>query len=193
MKFIIRVNSIEPNIELIGKKINLQLQKEFLFMQFVPENKTSYQVSDIDRFKKKLSFSKNINNQNHFYLLTHGHNMSNVIQNSLLKTLEESKYPIGIITSNHNSLLPTLYSRCQVILIDEELYTNEYFELDYDSMLKMERKELIIYLEKYIKNLDMQNFLQIDNLDKALKMIKANCKIEPVIIELQRNLQRINV
>jgi hypothetical protein len=58
MKFIIKVNSIEPNIELIGKKINLRLQKEFLFIQFVPENKTSYQVSDIDRFKKKSIFQK---------------------------------------------------------------------------------------------------------------------------------------
>ena len=114
-----------------------------------------------------LSITPSISN-NKVALLMNAHTMNEVSQNALLKSLEEPAPNTFIIllTNRSNSLLQTIYSRCQIInmpsLTDNEI--NEILEL-YFTILNPK-----IFIDMCSD--DLKKFFNVDNLNLNFDYIK---------------------
>lgn len=191
------IRLVKSNVKLIikvtGKNLsheelkNLLIQRigEFEFV-FVSPNDKSYKIDEIRSFINQLNKKQNNLTKNIFYILTNGDDLSVICQNALLKTLEESKYPIGIIVTNPFNLLPTVLSRCQIVFINFKKKTYETdIEITFDNiseLTKLERKDLIALIEQ--KMFSCSEFLDILHYQDAINKLKANCKTESVLLDL---------
>ena len=89
--------------------------------------KTSYQVKDADEFTERLSMGSY--GRYLIGIIDDADSLSEVVQNKLLKTLEEPHDSVILLlgTSNRDHLLNTVRSRCSVIRLQD------YYESDYEE------------------------------------------------------------
>ncbi len=163
----------------------------YVFIQ--PKDKT-YKVEEIRTFTSRLHNRPTDLTENLFYILLYGDELSIICQNALLKTLEESAYSIGILVKNTDSLLPTIRSRCQLMMLLTDGHIDDNsdslrVELDFVKLYKSERNDAIIKLEVYIDSLKPEEILLTLPIQNAINKLNSNCKVEAVIIELENNLK----
>lgn len=101
-----------------GKIINVENNSDIYLIK--PENRKILKESILslqEAFKSKSQV-----NENRVYIIDGVENMNDFSSNSLLKFLEEPEDNIYafLITSNINKVLPTIKSRCQVLMIDNK-------------------------------------------------------------------------
>ena len=112
------------------------------------------------------------------YVIYDAVNLEEVVQNALLKTLEEPPaYDIFfLVTSNANKLLETIRSRCITIKDNEDI--------DYKSVLELE------YLEDAILNISNAKYMAVsDKMSFAEKLASKEYKLKD-LIKLYRYLLR---
>lgn len=126
---------------------------------------------------------------------------SDIHQNFILKTLEESKHIFVLVTNSIHKILPTVISRC----ITLHCQTNEVSSIDDFSdllsikqvkeMLKsnITRDELLDFLNKLICSNQINNFEYVLALDKAIKLLDSNCSVKSTILYLWSVLNRYYV
>lgn len=104
-----------------------------------------------------------------FYIIIGANLMNDTSSNKLLKTIEEpSENNIGfLLTSNIDSLLPTIKSRCEIL---SEIYENEVLEPNNND----EVKEIA---EKLIKEIEKKDLVEFNKLKSDNKIIKDNGKL----------------
>lgn len=131
-------------------------------------------------------------NKNRVYIIDEAEKMNQHASNSLLKFLEEPSdniYAI-LISSNINRILPTIKSRCQVLMIDNQISFNlKNYDIEYIKKIL----NIIVLFEK--DGLNSLPFLY-QNLDKKIDKedLKNMIKVVKYFYEdclnslLQRNL-----
>lgn len=138
------------------------------------KNTTSIGIEDVKNMQKKI-FLRPIKSQTKAIVIEESHLLTPEAQNALLKVLEEPPLHTIIILSaeTKDSLLPTIVSRCQVIMLEEE-------------NLELTPKEHLEYIE-FIKKLPTLSVG--DRLKKAEILAKDKQKaiewIEKLIIALR--------
>lgn len=199
MKLIIqtKTNFSSENISELTSLLQEQIGSNFEFIFIEPKDK-SYKIEEIKNFTSKLNRKQSDLTQNLFYILLYGDNLSPVCQNALLKTLEESAYSIGILVKNTNSLLPTIKSRCQTLNLSsrfDEVKTgisssssHSEINLDYSKLAKLDRNLVIKELEETIESLKNDEVTKTLPLQNAIDKLNANCKVEAVLVEMERAL-----
>lgn len=164
---------------------------DFSYTLIEPKEK-SYKVEEIKEFVRRISLKKDSNTSKIVSVITKGDSLSPIVQNSLLKPLEDSDVNLLILVKNPHSLLPTVRSRMQEkhmsISKDEFLTDNKNLkDLDFDaitSLSKLERSEVVKNLESIIESIDSSQIDKVLFYQDAIHKINANCKVEAVLIEL---------
>lgn len=105
-----------------SQQIKVYLQREnllHLHYQLTPSGK-SIGVEDIKNLIAQTKYAANPGTVNTF-LIEEGQKMTLPAQNALLKTLEEARpeQQFVIATNNHLLLLPTITSRCRLVVLQE--------------------------------------------------------------------------
>lgn len=127
--------------------------------------------------------TKSLTNKNRVYIIDEAEKMNLYAANSLLKFLEEPEENIYaiLITSNVNKILPTIKSRCQILMIDNkcdfniETISKEQIESACDIVYKFETKGydgLPFIYEKLSKKIEKED-LKI--LIKIVKYLYRDC------------------
>lgn len=160
----------------------------------------SIKIDQIRELTKKV-YEKPVVSNKKVYIINDSQFMTKEAQNSLLKTLEEPPEYVTIIliTSNENSFLPTIKSRCTKIsfnrLKDDELITILKKEYNYsdisDITLKIAdgsiKKALSLKDSKqeYIKTNDifgnLENIDLIDIIASKEKIFKDKTQVEDIL------------
>lgn len=193
MKLIIsskNLNNLTENEEIHEELSKLiKLEQNIKLKIFFPKD-SKYKIEQIKELIKSFSRKKDLENE-YIYVVMKAELLTDVTQNALLKTLEESDYSIIFVTSNIDSLLPTLISRCQT-LFDNSLHKdiadskqNVFAIADIARLSKLTRPELISMLESKINSQEIDNILFYQ---KAIDQINSNCKIESILFELVNKL-----
>lgn len=109
-------------------KIDKGIHPDVIYVQF--EGVKSIKVEQIREGVEERLFLKSFEGKFKVVIVDEAHRMSNGAQNAFLKTLEEppANSVIILITSNPDSLLPTIRSRCQLVrfnTLPEELILEE--------------------------------------------------------------------
>lgn len=180
------------NQETVKKKVESFLDKSLdLDYIFISPKEGKYLIDDIRSFLKKLNITR-LQKKVPVYVILNADLMQPIVQNSILKALEESKNTIVLTVSNISSLLPTVRSRCIEIFDKfEPQDLNKNIELDIENLLKMDRAELIKTLSEFQYSIDKNenNFsVKILALERAIRLLQSNCKIEAVLMELNRKI-----
>lgn len=116
-----------------------------------------------------------LTNKNKVYIIEEVEKMNQHASNSLLKFLEEPAQNIYaiLITSNLNKVLPTIKSRCQILMIDNKndfkmvSYDKDYINkiLDIISGFEKEKYDFLPYIyanfNKKIEKEDLKNFIKV--------------------------------
>lgn len=103
----------------------------------VKQNSQSIGIEDIKQMQKKL-FLKPIKSKTKAVILEDSHLLTTEAQNALLKVLEEPPEHTIIVlaTDTKDVLLPTILSRCKIIVLEEEqLALSEEETIDYQTFL----------------------------------------------------------
>jgi len=184
VKLIIKISDKDVSEDKLKNLLNQNIG-EYQYILVSPKDK-AYKIEEIRTFINQLNKKQNDYTNKRFYILSAGDNLSAVCQNALLKTLEESKYSVGILVSNPFSLLPTVTSRCQITFLDfqnspTDINSEVVFE-DISGLAKLERRELVLLVEQ--KMLSLNNFSHAPYYQEAINRLNANCKAESVLIEL---------
>jgi len=182
-------------IENDALKAELSTKFEGYEFVFIKPADDSYKIEEIRDFLSKINKKQSEFTRNIFYILKSGDKMSQVVQNSLLKTLEESNYSIGILVKNEAALLPTIRSRCQILYLDFKIEENiDSDDIGFDeisSMAKQERIDVVTSIEHKMYSIIKTPTKAIFYQD-ALNKLNANCKIESVLVELVEKLRNSN-
>lgn len=114
-------------------KIDKGIHPDVIYVQF--EGVKSIKVEQVREGVEERLFLKSFEGKYKIVIVDEAHRMSNGAQNAFLKTLEEPppNSVIILITSNPDSLLPTIRSRCQLIKFNplpEELILEELKKRD---------------------------------------------------------------
>lgn len=109
-------------------KIDKGIHPDVIYVQF--EGVKSIKVEQIREGVEEKLFLKSFEGKYKVVIVDEAHRMSSGAQNAFLKTLEEppANSVIILITSNTDSLLPTIRSRCQLVrfnTLSEELILQE--------------------------------------------------------------------
>lgn len=109
-------------------KIDKGIHPDVIYVQF--EGVKSIKVEQIREGVEEKLFLKSFEGRYKVVIVDEAHRMSSGAQNAFLKTLEEppANSVIILITSNPDSLLPTIRSRCQLVrfnTLSEELILEE--------------------------------------------------------------------
>ena len=128
---------------------------------------------------QELLKTKSQINKNRVYIINGAEKMNDYAANSLLKFLEEPEENIYaiLISENLNQVLPTIKSRCQILLIKEtnEFNFNEITEEDIEKSIKLielietKRKNSEAYLYDIINKKEDKE--QIKTIIKVMKNI----------------------
>ena len=142
------------------------------------------------------------------YIILGSSDLSDVAQNSLLKLLEEPPKNIEfiIISPTKSNLLPTVRSRLPILKINNHHIVNELelnlARLDYKDVFsflkenarvkKEEAKELVQALFHRATVVDMLILspLQLDNFDKAYRLLSLNSRPQSVLAMLLMSFAR---
>lgn len=192
MKYIL-INSL-PSIEsiqnIVRKKINF-IPEEPSFNVITPKE-GKYTSEEIREFFEQITRSR-LQSENTIHIIMQCELITPVTQNIMLKPLEESNCVIILSVNNPASILPTIRSRCNEIYVEKTLGENQSsrikeIKLDLPKLSKMDRETLIAELVFMVdhSNADHKVILAFE---ESIKMLKANCKIESVLMELDRKIQ----
>ena len=192
MKYIL-INSL-PSIEriqdIVKKKINF-IPEEPSFNIITPKE-GKYTSKEIRKFFDQITRSR-LQSENTIHIIMQCELITPVTQNIMLKPLEESNCVIILSVNNPASILPTIRSRCNEIYVEKMIGENQSsriteIKLDLPKLSKMDRETLIAELVFMVdsSNADHKVILAFE---ESIKMLKANCKIESVLAELDRKVQ----
>ncbi len=189
---ITRVNEITflySEIENLLKKYDTKL----LFHVITPKD-GKYSIDTIRDFIRKVSLTTVQTGFLNIYLIVQADLIPPLSQNILLKVLEESDKTIFMTVNNVNAILPTIRSRCieifcgnrQAKYLSSSVPQKEA-KIDFDELMNLDREQLINKLLEYQYFLTMHNnsHLYILALERALKLLQSNCKVEAAILELK--------
>lgn len=180
--------------ELVVSVLSNYFGNDYTFHLIYPEE-TNYKIAEIKKLTTKLA-RKSSNELEDVYVLMQCDRMSNICQNALLKTLEDSKYSLILVVGNLGALLPTIQSRCFVEYIETDKTNSSHSELilnDYDdisSVAKYERDKVRTMLVQMVNDSVQLNPDILLFYEEAIKKLDANCKIESILYEL---LSKIHV
>lgn len=118
--------------------------------------------SDILSVQDHIELTSQLSNYK-VYIIDEAENMNSSASNSLLKTLEEPENNViaFLITKNINLIIPTIKSRCQVILIssdsgNDELFVNKDETLSFSKLLEEKFTDLIAYENIFFDKSNLQ-------------------------------------
>ena len=158
-------------------------------------------MSDLRNFFQKTSYL----NDKRVYLIEEAHKLNSTTANMILKFLEEPLKGViaFFITTNLDSVLSTIKSRCQIVNcfyeqstdvnIDyKELVDNIFINNPYENLFnlkkvfdKFDRSELINifndYLNFYYLNFDVKYKNRIFVVNKAINMLNNNVNVDYII------------
>jgi DNA polymerase III delta prime subunit len=151
---------------------------------------SDYSIESVRSISNFLSMSP-YSHDSKVIIIPQADNLSPESQNTLLKNLEEpgdNNY-FFLLTLRPQSLINTIISRCHLIKINDTSTTTPPFIFPTntaEALLLSEQlsvnKELVLpLLENQIKVTSPKNFLQINKLIKATKMLKANLDPKTVL------------
>lgn len=112
-------------------------------------------------------------------IINNAHNLSELLQNTLLKIVEEppANGVIVLQVTTKESLLPTLRSRLERILTEKSRRIITRKELKVSELFSLERSTIVAELERVMSGLDLAHTMDIyrhNLLDKTVRKIKAN-------------------
>lgn len=112
-------------------------------------------------------------------IINNAHNLSELLQNTLLKIVEEppANGVIVLQVATKESLLPTLRSRLERILTEKSKRIITRQELKVSELFSLERSTIVAELERVMSGLDLAHTMDIyrhNLLDKTVRKIKAN-------------------
>lgn len=129
--------------------------------------------SDTIKKEKILELENNLSitsqlNSNKLYIIKECEKLNGPAANCLLKTLEEPKENIYafLITSNFDSIMPTIKSRCQILKL-EKIENNELDleklenALEFIKMVEKYETKSIVYYSNIYKELDKKNLKEV--------------------------------
>lgn len=185
-----RLNKLENRDEVVREIKSAANIRDNLKINLVYPDDVKYKIEQIKKFIKTFHKKKDEENE-YVNILMRSELLSDVTQNALLKTLEESDYSVILVTSNLDSLLPTLISRCQTLILKDEgeSFTKTTTELNFKSIAslsKLPREEVVALIEGKLFEGDLSKILI---LQEALNQLNSNCKIESVLFELVSKLK----
>lgn len=130
------------------------------FIVISSDDKKNILKDDVYRLKE-LFLNKSYLNKKRIYLIEEAHKLNSTSANMILKFLEEPAPGIigFFITTNLDSVLTTIKSRCQIVNCFYELKNSEYNESDYNIIESLfnDNKYINIFIvkkkfEKYDRN-----------------------------------------
>ncbi len=198
MKTIICGSWGDLEFEEIAEEIGKSIGREYHYLFFRPEKaknrkNVQYTADQIREFIRGQAQKRNPEVPEQVCVFLQADTMSHIVQNMLLKTLEESSCHILLLVENVDSLLSTIRSRCQtdyIVIKDRQRKNGVHELLDLSSaekivaLAKNERDEVIRILELEMQATPSAEYSRILALQEAVHKIKANCKVEAVLFEL---------
>lgn len=162
-----------------GKKINIEDNPDIYIIK--PEKDKILKESIIslqESFKLKSQI-----NENRVYIIDEVHYMNDFSANALLKFLEEPEKNIYafLLTRNLSKVLPTIKSRCQVLMassdyeVDFSIFEREDINtaISFVKCFETHKEKAITYIYDFIpKKLDKQN---IKNMISIIKYFYRDC------------------
>lgn len=130
-------------------------------------------------------------------LITNAQHLSEIIQNTLLKTVEEppSQGTVVFQTSSVDAFLPTLRSRLQKLPnISERSRSVSPIKLDIAALMKKDRADVIAELEGALLSLDLstkEGVYQHQLLNATLRRLRQNVNVKLALdwLHLNSNLE----
>lgn len=160
------------------------------------KKKRSYSLEFVKRIVHRTSIKSKENST--CIVFTEGECLTDLSQNALLKTLEDSRYSFVIFIKNISILLDTIQSRCNIIYINRKVSSKEvvknvdHSKIEVDVLSKMQREEVITFLDRYYQNLSNEDkIIFYEYFDDAVKKIKANCKVDASLYNLLGSIEKI--
>lgn len=229
MNYILVVGkNVEQNKDSIGtqnisKLYNHNLEDLEFFNPIYNSSTKSYvyRVSDVRNILKKVAI-KSGNASGRGFVFYNSELLTPIIQNALLKNIEDSAISFIFISSKANHFLPTFLSRCTVINCEKKLKdinsnrkgsvskkagTNlEYAKkqhavknqelvgsLDYENIQVLVKKSREEVVE-YLDNLlsNRENVQYYKYIDDAAKQIVNNCKVEACLYNLVYRMEQLS-
>ncbi|BDQ04695.1 MAG: hypothetical protein KatS3mg084_0213 [Candidatus Dojkabacteria bacterium] len=179
----------------IEKLLNYQ-DKKLVFHTMTP-NDGKYSIDAIRDFIRKVNLTSVQTEVLNIYLIVQADLISPVSQNILLKVLEDTNKTIFMTVSNINAILPTIRSRCVEIFCRDSqgralsfISSPEVVNIEFDELVNLDREQVINRLLEYQYLLSMHdsNYLSILALERAIKLLQSNCKVEAALLELKDKL-----
>ena len=144
------------------------------FMQIIPDDeKQSIGIEKMRALKKWMTI-KPYNGENKIAVIINAQMLTIEAQNSILKELEEPNTGCFTVlsTNNHNLLLPTVLSRCELI----QDFSN-FQDISGENILKLSKVEQFKYIE---------SILTIK--DKVVRNERIKKVIKDLLLDLERDL-----
>ncbi len=197
MKYLLitQVHEISFLCSEIENLLNYQ-DKKLLFHIITPSD-GKYTIDAIRDFIRKVNLTSVQSEVLNIYLIVQADLIAQLSQNILLKVLEDTNKTIFMSVSNINAILPTIRSRCIEILCRNRqvrdlsfLASQKEANIDFDELMNLDREQMINKLLEYQYFLTMHDnsHIHILALERALKLLQSNCKVEAVILELKNKL-----
>lgn len=186
---------------IIENLLSAYFKNKQLFFDFLVPYNDRYTLQDLKSFIKKANLA-NKANELKVLVIVNFELFSEIMQNALLKTLEDSKCVFVLVCSTTVNILSTVKSRC-IEYYDEE-YNQEILnnKLNGDDLSDALKKFLIELDDKEISREELLDQLKaicntsvnLENNDivnlilDAIKKLESNCSIMAVIYNLRSNL-----
>lgn len=175
-------NFIKQKITELSKELKVNLNSADFLQIFPDDEKESIGIEKTRALKKWMTI-KPYNGKHKICVIFNAQMLTIEAQNSILKELEEPNPGCFTVLSsnNHNLLLPTVLSRCELI---QDL--SNYQEISGENILKLSKIEQFKYIEsiltikdKIVRNESIKKFLKdlLLDLERDLLSDKNNLTI----------------
>jgi DNA polymerase III delta prime subunit len=175
-------NFIKHKIAVLSEELEVNFNSAD-YLQVTPEDEKESIGIEKTRALKKWMTIKPYNGKNKIAVIYNAHMLTVEAQNSILKELEEPNPGCFTIlsTNNHNLLLPTVLSRCELI---QDL--SNYNDISGENLLELSKIEQFKYIEsiltikhKIVRNERIKKFIKdlLYELEKELLSDKNNFNI----------------
>ncbi|WFQ92284.1 DNA polymerase III subunit delta [Mycoplasma feriruminatoris] len=143
-------------------------------------NITNQEVLDLIN---KMSLSATGKQNIKFFIIKNAQNLKQSAANSLLKFLEEppiNTYGI-LLTNNYSEIINTIWSRCQLINIDNEINLDDKLNR-FEELLLSKNKDKILLFNKEMKSMDKSELVKmIDDAYNRTIVYKFTNLISPTL------------
>lgn len=180
-----------PELEIIeNEKLRKALEDKYTeyMINWIYPDEGNYPVEKIKAFINSIATKSNSSSQKLIHIFAIGNKLSHIVQNTLLKTLEETSHNILILVSNQNLLLPTVRSRMQIeyLNVDSESIAEEFNTKKISELSKETRENVLKFITSKINSynsISNESVKEVLIYQEMFEKIKANCKIEAVLME----------